>query len=150
MSAGTVYFDARTGEVVPAEVVEQVAREYRDASLAQAEAAAEVSRLAGIVAERREQLRAMVPDEGAIDIGPAVVVRTPAARPSQRVSRPGCERHAEQLLGMGLGQMAYAPPGIADVRRRRAEIIAAGIPLEEIAPEPMPAPDTFEIVEKAR
>ena len=76
------------------------------------------------------------------------MVRTPAPRPAQRVSRSGCEAYSEELLGLGLGRVAYQPPGISEIRRNAARIIAAGIELERIAPTPAPGPDRIEIVLK--
>jgi hypothetical protein len=142
-------FDPQTGEVkASAEQVDQIAGDFVSVSRAIDEAEAELK----LMRTRREELgialRDLVPTEGRADAGDAWLVRSPAPRPAQRVSRTGAERHAEPLLGLGLGRMAYAPPGIAEVRRERARIIAAGIPLEEIAPEPLPGPDTFEIVPK--
>ena len=81
-------------------------------------------------------------------MGPADVVVAPAPRPAQRVSRSGCEAYSEELLGLGLGRVAYQPPGIAEVRRNAARIIAAGIELERIAPTPSPGRDTIQIVLK--
>src|SRR5262245_47314248 len=46
-----------------------------------------------------------------IDAGAATLVRTGPPRPVQRVSRSGCEAWFEELMDLGLGKLAYQPPG---------------------------------------
>lgn len=138
--------DPATGELAPLEEIESAALDY-------VMLADEIEHDAADLADKRKRLSALASElldvmtEGeAIEAGPANVVKVPGPRASQRVSRSGCLAFTEQLLGLGLGSMEYQPPGIAEVRRNAARIIAAGIPLERIAPEPMPPPPFLQVV----
>lgn len=137
----TEVVDQVTGEVME---VEPIAVEYVAAKQAHEEA----RRLGARVEELAIALRELLPPDGVVDAGEFVVVKAPPTRPSQRVSRSGCEPYAEELIALGLGRMGYLPPGIAAIRSKRAAIIAAGIDLERIAPTPMAGPPTIEIVPK--
>lgn len=143
-------FDAESGEVIASQQqVEAMAAEYASAVAAREEAHAEIAALTLRIDALEVDLRGLVPSGARTDAGDSYLVRTPAPRPSQRVSRYGCARFSEQLLALGIGHVAYQPPGIAEVRRESARIIAAGIDLAQIAPEPVPGPDTFRVVVKA-
>ena len=141
-------FDPETGEVLAdAAQVLAMATEFVAVVAAREEAQEQVRRYGDREAELDLALRSLTRPQQRLAVEPGVVlVRKPAARPAQRVSRPGCEPYAEQLLDLNLGRMEYKPPGIAQVRARAGELIAAGIPLEAIAPEPVAGPDQFEIV----
>ena len=143
-------FDPETGEVIADEgQVKAMAAEYVAVVAAREEAQEQVRRYGEREAELDLALRSLTRPQQRLEVEPGVVlVRKPAARPAQRVSRPGCEPYAEQLLDLNLGRMEYRPPGIAEVRRRSGEIIAAGVPLDEIAPEPPAGPDTFAVIRK--
>ncbi len=145
-----LFVDVRTGEVTPREVVEAVARDFRSAKEAREAALAEARRLGVEVDRYREDLVAIVPAEGAIDIGDAVVVMEPAARPAQRVDRQGAARHREALLTLGLGResLDFHAPTAAEIRAEKARVIAAGIPLADLLPEPMAGPPVPKVVVK--
>lgn len=134
-----------TGELVD---LEPIAAEYLAVHAAHEEALREARTLGTRLAQLRTTLVELLPPDGVVDAGDAVVVKAPPARPAQRVSRSGCEPFAEELLELGLGRMGYMPPGIAAIRAKRAAIIAAGLPLDRIAPTPMAGPPTIEIVPK--
>jgi hypothetical protein len=72
----------------------------------------------------------------------------PDRRPAQRVNAAWCAKHSEQLLDMGLGYMQYKAPTAAEVRRKAGELVAAGIDVSEVLPEPNePVIGNIEIVE---
>ena len=142
-------YDAVSGEVTAdPELIRAAALEYvflaSEIEQADAEQKARRERLGQLGAD----LMLVIESGGAVDVGPATVVRAPAPRPAQRVSRSGCERWTEELEALGLGHWDFMPPGIAEVRRNAARILAAGIDLEAIAPTPHPGPDRIAIVLK--
>ncbi len=151
MTPDPIYVDVRTGEVTPPEVVEAVARDFRSASAAHEQALAEARRLGEEVSRYREDLVAIVPVEGTIDLGDAVLVMEPPSRPAQRVDRTAADRYREQLLALGLGResLDFHAPTAAAVRERRAELIANGVPVSELLPEPVPGPPCPRIVVRA-
>jgi hypothetical protein len=154
MSMGTeaLYVDSRTGEVVPVDVVEAVARDYRSAEEALRSGRAEVVRLESEVDRIDKDLSAMVPVEGRVDAGPVWIVVEPGDRGSQRVSASGASRFREKLVDLGLGkevtEKKFEPPTAAQVRANKAAIIAAGIPLAEILPEPEVGKPKLRVVPK--
>lgn len=151
---GDCVIDAATGEVLGdleiKALADSLATEIVPLDKALEEAREEVAKLVA----RREvlihKLRPLLGDEGRADGGPAWVVAAPPTRGSQRVSRGGCESYREQLLTLGLGEMklVYQPPLITQVRAARADLVAAGIPLEDIAPTPKPGPSTIVVIPK--
>jgi hypothetical protein len=142
--------DPTTGEVAADADILSVAFDYLLTADAIEQRSAEQKADRARLAELERQLLEVMPPSGVLETEAGDLVRTPAPRPAQRVSRSGCERFAEQLHGLGLGAYVFAPPGIADVRRNAARILAAGIDLEAIAPTPSPGPDTLQIVPKPR
>jgi hypothetical protein len=66
----------------------------------------------------------------------AVVVVDPDRRPAQVVDRHACAAYEEQLLDLDLGELIFVPAKIADFRAKRAQLAAAGIPFDAIAPDP--------------
>jgi len=55
----------------------------------------------------------------------------------ETVSKEGCEKHVEGLLSVGLGEMVtgYKTPTAKQVKDKRAELAAAGVPFRDIVPE---------------
>lgn len=79
-----------------------------------------------------------------------VLLVPPRARPPQRVSRAACERHQEQLAALGVGGWArqWVPPDAKAIKDAAEDIIAAGLPFDELLPPP---PDPIDaIVVRAR
>jgi hypothetical protein len=78
-----------------------------------------------------------------------VVCVPPPRRAAQRVNAAACELHSEVLLGMGLGYMQYRAPSAADVRKKAPQLVAAGIDVGELLPEPTEAViGNLEVVEE--
>lgn len=150
MSTTAMYVDQRTGEITPPETVERVARDYASAMAAYEEARAVARRLEEDVRRYREDLIAIVPAEGRIDAGDAWVVMSPPDRPAQRVDRIAAARFREQLLDLGLGKesLDFHAPTASEVRKQKDRVIAAGLPLDELLPEPVAGPPTPRIVPK--
>lgn len=139
--------DPVTGEI-SAEALDAAALDYVLLLDEATETAAMLADMRKRLDRLRSELVEVIETGDKIDAGPAYVVRTPGPRPSQRVSRSGCERYSEELLALGIGRVAFEPPGIAEVRRNAARIIAAGVDLEAIAPTPADPPDTLQVVPK--
>lgn len=149
-----IHVDPTTGEVLePAEaqaLADSLALEIVPLEEAIDQARAEVQALV----HRREalvyKLRPLLGETGRADGGAAWVVAVPPVRGAQRVSAAGCALWKEQLLTLGLGyeEKVYRPPKITEVRAARATLIAAGVELEDIAPEPHPGPPAVEVVPK--
>ena len=138
--------DPLTGEMVPAS---HLAIIYANATEERAELAAELRKLDAELADMRDALTAAA-EHGPIDAGEGrKVVLKPPRRPSQRVIASGAERHREVLLDMGGARMesVFRPPNITWVRDHAAELVARGVPVDEIAPEPMAGPPSLEVVD---
>lgn len=146
----TDYIDRRTGEVVPPEVVEQIARDFASAKAEHDAARAEARRIEADVQRYREDLIAIVRSEERLDAGTHWLVMSPPDRPAQRVDRLAADSHREVLLGLGLGKVTedYHAPTAAEVRKEKDRIIAAGIPLERLLPEPLAGPPEPRLVAK--
>lgn len=148
------FVDSSTGEVIEADErsrrAESIARELAKLEPALAEAQTEVSELAKRRGELERALRPLMAEDERVDGGSAWVVLEAPRRPAQRVSREGAERWREQLIGLGLGaeETVFKPPTISAVRAARAEIVAAGIPMVAIAPEPLAGPSVLKVVPK--
>lgn len=149
--------DLRTGELLEGAAagaylaeVNGLAAEYVSVSAAHDEALAEARRLSSSRDQLAAALGELLPPEGRADGGSAYVVMEPPARPAQRVSRQGAERHQEALLGIGLGEVVteYRAPTAAAIRAEKPRVIAAGIPLADLLPEPIPGPPRAVVVPK--
>ena len=142
----TEVVDPLTGEIVS---VEHMATIYANAVEQERDLFDDLAELQAQKADYEDALRAVMTEEMRVDAGEGrKVVMVPPKRPPQRVSTRGCERHREVLLDLKMGRMeeVYRPPLISEVRERRAELVARGIPLVDISPEPMAGPPTIGVV----
>lgn len=126
-----------TGEALDADFVgREWARLTRQIHEAQEE-------LAVLVAARDEldpAMRAACEEYGRVDGGGVwIVLAPPARRPAQRVNTQAAENHAEELMALGLGRMAYRSPTAQELREKAASVIAAGLPLQQLLPDAPPA-----------
>jgi hypothetical protein len=127
-----------TGEVIENEALEQMARTYIQTRQAALEAKQEMEKMQDIADQIEHQLR-----HYGMQIGDRIradrlwlVMTPPKRRAAQRVDLAAAERYSEQLLDIGLGQMAYKPPTAAQVRQESGKLIASGIPIDELLPDP--------------
>lgn len=138
-----------TGEIIddPA----RVAREYARLDQQIHDLSHEVNKLIAARAALEPAVRGCLQVAARLDGGDCGVVEAPPARrPAQRVDPAACQTHAEQLETIGLGEWkrAYAPPRAAEVKAAAAEIIAAGLPLHQILPDPPPPVPEVRVVPK--
>lgn len=96
-------------------------------------------------------LRTLQPQVGDVwDAGDwSLVASPPKARPPVRVNAEVAERYADKLLARGLGRPSYKPPTAAELRKLRAEVIADGVPWDQLLPEPPAGPVELVLVRKA-
>ena len=138
-----------TGEVI--DDPEQVAREWVRLTAAIAEANHEVNHLLAARAAIEPAMRACVDALDRVDGTDAwVVAKPPTRRPSQRVDVTYAQAHREVLDGLGLGgdRTTYQPPTAAQVRAHGADLVARGLDVARLLPEPPPAPAELAIVPK--
>lgn len=128
------------------DLAEAIARDL----VAMAPALADARREVGTLDARRVALEDDLRRLGVTraDGGSHYAVLVPPKRGAQRVDRQVAQRERETLLTLGLGheQMAYHPPTISAIRAARAELIAAGVDLDALAPEPVAGPATVQLV----
>ena len=145
----TVCVHPITGEVIDDPAA--IAREYGRVCRQLADLNHQVNELVAARLELEPAVRGCLHVHQRLDAGDHWIVEAPPARrPAQRVDRATCETHAEELAGLGLGEWtrAYAPPRAAEVKAAAAEIIAAGLPLHQILPEPPPPVPEVRVVPK--
>ena len=145
----TVCVHPITGEVIddPA----RVAREYARLDQQIHDLSHEVNELIAARAALEPAVRGCLMVQQRLDAGDHWVVKVPPARnPAQRVDRAACETHAEELAGLGLGEWtrAYAAPKASEVKAAAGDILAAGLPLHQILPEPPPPVPEVRVVPK--
>jgi hypothetical protein len=137
--------DPTTGELVTASHLAVI---YANAREERAEQAAELRKLDAEIADLYDALKEAAAS-GPIDAGAGrKLVLSPPKRPAQRVSAQGAAKYREILQDLGLGreESVYRPPSITEVRNQRALLLARGVDLDELAPEPIPGPATLEVV----
>lgn len=149
--------DPVTGELLEGEAAAEaaanlraIADEFARVSAAHDEALDEAKRLGVRRDELATALRELLPVGQRADAGSSWVVMEPASRPAQRVDRNEAARYREALLGLDLGreETVYQPPTKAEIDRKRAQVIAAGVPLDAILPEPVSGPPRPVVVPK--
>jgi hypothetical protein len=141
-----IVVDPITGEVV---TLEYLAVIFANAWEQEREMTEDLRAIRAQMEAYEEEFRKHIKVEQRVEAGEGRhVVLVPPKRPAQRVSTSGCQRHKEELLDMKLGreELVYKPPLIGEVRANRAALVARGIPLSEIAPEPLAGPPTLEVV----
>jgi hypothetical protein len=147
--------DPITGEVLSDGAVfdipsDRLAQEYAQTAQEVARLRAELGAMQAKLDILAAEVRARVPIGSKIEGGGfAVVVAPPARRPARRVIASRCVPFREKLLALGLGEVeeVYRPPTIGQVRAAQAKLIAAGIPIDEIAPDPGEGDPMIEVVE---
>lgn len=135
----------RTGEVMPASHLATILANAIEEEARQAE---ELRALRADIADMTAALTDAA-KEGPIDAGRGrKVVYDPPRRPAQRVSADGAAKHREVLLDMGGAEMVqkFSPPTISWVRANSAELVARGVPIEEVAPTPLSGPGALRVV----
>lgn len=137
-----------TGEVIDDPAA--VAREWVRLHTAITEAEQDLAQLRSAQRALEPAMRACA-TPGRVDGDAAwVVLSPPPRRAAQRVDVVACQRHREQLdvLGLGGEKTTWSPPTAADLRREGARLAAAGVDLDELLPEPPPAPHILTVVPK--
>lgn len=76
----------------------------------------------------------------------AMVAVVEGSTPPRQVDRVACGRRMEELLDLGLGELTFKPPTLAQLRDRQAELAARGIALEELAPKRAAGAPRVEVV----
>lgn len=152
----TVPFDPVTGEVLELDTaqVRAVAAEYvsGDRELRVLDAIRE--ELQNHLARLADQLEFALGENGSVPAGDNVDVVCLRGTPGRRgVDRAVADEYREQLLTLGLGDVTnpepvYIAPTLADVNRRKAEVIAAGIAWDRLVPEPRQAGLKINVVVK--
>lgn len=135
-----VLADPETGEILTAKQVRALAAEFNSSRIAIREAEEELTKMRAAHSRANAALQAAGLQPGdsiAISNGRwFVVMIEEQKRGQERVSAKGCEKHVEELIGIGLGSMKFAPPTAAEVKASRAALAVAGIPFRDIIPEP--------------
>jgi hypothetical protein len=146
--------DPITGEVLPDGAIvdvpnDELAKEYAQTAHEVARLQAELGAMQAKLDILAAEVRARVPVGEKIEGGGfTVVVAMPSRRPARRVIASRCVPFREKLLALGLGEVeeVYKPPTIGQVRAAQARLIAAGIPIDEIAPDPGEGEPVVEVV----
>lgn len=140
----TVPFDPVTGEVLELDTaqVRAVAAEYVSVLDAIRDGDRELRELQNHLARLADQLEFALGENGSVPAGDNVDVVCLRGTPGRRgVDRAVADEYREQLLTLGLGDVTnpepvYIAPTLADVNRRKAEVIAAGVAWDRLVPEP--------------
>ncbi len=124
--------------------------------------ASEYVRATEAVEEAAEELRAIEAKRArihgelvqAVGVGHAVrvdehrsVVVEPGTKGRRSVNAIYAAERQEELLDVGLGSRGYLAPTLADVNKRLADVIAAGVDITRLINEPEPGPARVTIVD---
>lgn len=139
-----------TGEVLDDQAARLLAIEARAVLHELREARDLVTQLEARHAHLTGALAAFIGVDQALDAGSFSVVVSPGYAGRRQVNKGVAQEHAEVLESLGLGRTVteYRPPTLADLNKRRKEVVAAGVPIRGLIDEPMPGPPKVEIVEK--
>lgn len=77
--------------------------------------------------------------------GGARVTVVPGRPGAQRVNRRAAQQFADALMRVGVGRMEWTATA-DELRKRAAEVIAAGIPYQQILPDPQPGQPSVVVV----
>lgn len=146
--------DPLTGEVMDPDVAarraEEIAEELAELNAEKAELRETLDPLLeqrAAIDKRRaaieNELRHICPQIARIPAGEGYVVTItpPARKASQTVNGRACEIHARDLVRLGVGKWIekYDTPTAAELKKHAVEIVSAGLPFDELLPEPVPA-----------
>lgn len=162
-AAAHIPVDPLTSEVVEAAVA---ARRSEDIAARLVEIAGKRSDLAEVArplleldadlaaAERdlKVELYHLSPIGTRIGVGEQVVtISPPRRRPPRNIDREACKAHGRDLARLGLGEWVeeYKVPTAGALRKAAREVIAAGLPFEDLLPDPGPGVPLVEVVAAA-
>lgn len=140
-----------TGEVLDDAAARELGRALVAIKHSIDEAFAEARRLQDLAAPIRHALIEYLGVNNALTIDDQRTVAVlPGAAGRKSVDRVAAQRHAEQLADLGLGktETTYKAPTVAELNKNRAQVVAAGIPWDDLVLEGTPGPATIEIVER--
>lgn len=148
--------DPVTGEVIDTRAVGAAERTQWATQFAEVRAA---------IAAAEEELRALRDDaarleaalncDAVMDIDSAIpigrgrfLVREAGGWTQERIDPAVAQTYREQLLAAALGEErpVYAPPTAAQVKAARAELIAAGVPVQQLIPPRRQQPSVLRVI----
>ena len=137
--------DRETGELAEPEVIADRAEHYLLLVSEDEELALQRTALRHEIEKVRSELLEVLPPGGVIETTSGKVIRITGNRPAQRVNPAACQRFSEELEDLGLGERRFAPAGVALFRANQARIRGAGLPYDELVPEPPEPPDSLAV-----
>jgi hypothetical protein len=134
--------DPDTGEVLEAGaaavLAEQAAAEWHRVTVAAADARLEANRLTEQADALRVTLLSLLPVGASVPVPEgAVVIAPPARRAAQRVDARAAERYVEQFEAIGIGKWTRRfTVTSAEVKAHAGRLIASGVDLDVVMPDP--------------